>query len=95
MDTIDPAAWNQLVRVSVPMLGLLLLCNGYFILRLVNRIEKLDDTVTGTFPVYNARLQAVEAAAKQLAADLKEVHEVRERIAVLEFALKTQKVIQT
>jgi hypothetical protein len=93
MDAIDPAAWNQVVKISVPLLGLLLAGNLYFVLRLVNRIEKLDETVTGTFPVYNARLQAVEAAAKQLATDIREFTVIRERVAICEYALKVGKMI--
>lgn len=94
MDAIDPSQWNQVVSVSVPILGLLLLGNMAFVGGLINKIKKLDETVTGTFPVYNNRLQGVEASAKALEEELKELSALRERIAVCEYALKTSKLIQ-
>ena len=95
MDAIDPANWNQAVSVSVPILGLLLLGNLAFVGSLISKIKKLDETVMGTFPVYNNRLQMLEAADKSHTEDLKEVAALRERIAVCEYALRTSKVIQT
>lgn len=83
---IDPAQWNQVISISIPALGLLLLGNLYFISQLVRKINKLDETVTGVFPVYNNRLQTVEADTKRFAEDLKAIGELRERVAILEYA---------
>lgn len=75
--------WNQILQISHPVLSVLLLANGYLVWRLVKNTEQI--------PIYGEKIEHLEKTVEILTKDLKDIVELRERIAVLEFALKGSK----
>ena len=94
MDAIDPAQWNTVVQVGAPVLGLMVCGNIMFALRMLSKLDRIDETVTGTFPVFKSQMQANEGAIAKLSQDVKEIGSLRERVAVIEYVTKAGKVIQ-
>jgi hypothetical protein len=76
--------WNDIVQVSAPILGALLSLNVWFLGRLVKKLDRIDSTVTETFPLYGEKFNRLETEVRQMSHDLRDIVSVRERVAILE-----------
>jgi len=85
--------WNATVSVGVPVLGVLLLANIFFIKRLVNDIDGMKEAIS-KLPIQETNIKnlskelgSLDVKIESVIRDLKDFGQVRERVAVLEYAL--------
>ena len=85
--------WNTTVSIGVPVLALLLLLNFFFIKRLVKDLDRMQSAIA-KLPVQQTKLDnlsekfsSLESEIKSVGKDLRDFGRVRERVAVLEYAM--------
>ena len=76
------------------IISLLFTSNLYFITRLINKLDLLDDKVTKTIPAYRSEVSSLAQSVSNMKATvdsilmkLNELAELEAKVAVLEFAL--------
>jgi cell division protein FtsB len=86
---------NLGLYLLLAVISVLFSCNIWFARRLVLRIEAIDKTVSERFPVQanelknmSEKIVSLEHGINQISKDFKDVALIRERIAVIEYALK-------
>jgi hypothetical protein len=90
----DISSGTMIVGVALVIILFLLSFNIIFIKRLVIKIDKIDivsDLVTGQMPLLSQRVTEMENTIKDLSRDLRDIGLLKERTAVLEYALNIKK----
>ena len=84
---------NTELEVLLAVLTILFAVNGYFVKRLVSRIDNLDHSVTKNLPVYEQQIKTLSNQIEELKAEIgkmaqtaKELSDLKAQIAVLQFA---------
>lgn len=97
-----PPNSDVLLQAGLAVIGtaflLLLSGNLYFVRKLVEKIDKVEKAVQENLPGTQAKVDLMETKIADIRSDLqrigndfKDVSSLRERVAVLEFALKEKK----
>jgi hypothetical protein len=83
-----------IIGVAVVVILMMLILNAVFIKRLVSKIDLVSDQVTGGMQLLSQRVTDMENTIKDLSRDLKDIGIIKERTAVLEYALNEIKLRQ-
>lgn len=67
-------------QIFLGITSLLLTVNGFFLRRMISKVEGI--------PLLNNRMETMETELKDIRREIHELARLRERIAVLEFALR-------
>jgi len=85
--TTDIPGEAIVVGISLVMILIFLGINIFFIKRLVTKLDQVSDQL----PLLKQKVSEMETTIKDLSKDLKDVGRLKEKIAVLEYALNELK----